>query len=167
MHQISEVLKWPTVADLYPHIGMLPDVWGDECAPPASKTAKAESLAAPALVGQGVLRTTSESWLVPLASHSVNSPLPVVASDAQLAQGVFDGLLNGGVCHVTHHEKRDDETEEIDKAEACLNVHAVSFLKTCVAEVCADTAQRRHASAARAGAALLLATPDGNHGDNR
>ncbi len=27
MHQISDVLKWPTVADLFPHIGMRRDVW--------------------------------------------------------------------------------------------------------------------------------------------
>lgn len=44
MHQITP-LKWPSVEDLYPHVGMSGD-WPAECVPPA--TSPAASLPAPA-----------------------------------------------------------------------------------------------------------------------
>ncbi len=47
MHQISKVLDWPTVQDLYPHVGMAAD-WSKGCTSPA-KPRRAKSLAAPAM----------------------------------------------------------------------------------------------------------------------
>lgn len=46
MHQVAQILNWPTVHDLFPHVGMLAD-WPD-CKRPASSPA--ESLAAPSAV---------------------------------------------------------------------------------------------------------------------
>lgn len=51
MHQVSDVLDWPTVHDLYPHVGMAAD-WTKGCTPPANIRYE-KSLAAPA-TGQGV-----------------------------------------------------------------------------------------------------------------
>lgn len=44
MHQITQT-NWPSVEDLYPHVGMSRD-WPAECVPPA--TSPAASLPAPA-----------------------------------------------------------------------------------------------------------------------
>lgn len=51
MHHICEVLDWPSVHDLYPHVGMAAD-WSKGCTPP-SKPRRFKSLAAPVTV-QGV-----------------------------------------------------------------------------------------------------------------